>query len=198
MKAGEIIKFLGLSGDSANVSSDIPESYRERRAAIGPKEALFSWKVSRKYNPVQINPRIKKTFTMIGLAVGFLFLLMQEFAILLVVASVLFLLHAFSSSSETTYKYEISTHGLQLDGGFYYWDQLEKFFFTGYVGESTLAVDVSTGVPPRLILYYLEKDKQKIIDAMSRYIPYLEYEPVTFVDKMYRRVVDKFDFEDKK
>lgn len=79
----------------------------------------------------------------------------------------------------------------------YYWDELARFFFSSHFGDEYLAIDPREGIPSRLIVGFKHGDKDKIIEAMNKYLPYLEKEPLTFVDKAYKSVVDKFDLEKK-
>jgi hypothetical protein len=92
----------------------------------------------------------------------------------------------------------VSTHGINVDGTFYYWDEMERFFFTGHYGAKNLAIDLKEGLPSRLIIAYNPADREKIRDILNEHLPYLEEEPLNFVDRAYKNVVDRFDFEGNK
>ena len=199
MKITDVTDFFGVTDTKKNQELE-PEKGRLDRDDLGPQKVLLKWEGVPKAASATMDPRYRKTFLIIGVVVVFLLVLMKEFFLILVVASLYFVSHTMAKNPLDNFKYIISTYGLNINERLYYWDEIVRFFFSGHYSdvEEYLAVDLKEGFPSRLIIGFEDKDKEKIIEAMNKYIPYLEEEPLTFVDKAYKSVVDKFDLNKKK
>ena len=165
--------------------------------ALGPKKILLSWEARPRKVVTTIDPKLKKTLTIIGIAVGLLFVAMGELMLILVVFSAFFITQAIARTPMQTFNYEISTHGISISGQFYYWNELTRFFFSSAFGAEVLSVDTREGLPGRLIITFVKKDKKKLIEILNTHLPYFEEEPLNFVDKAYTGILDKFDFQRK-
>jgi len=197
MKITDATNFLGLT-DKKKKRATEPEQARFDRGELGPRKVILAWEDLPKTTPTAIDPRYKKTLMITGGLVAFLFFLMQEFLLIIVIASIYFFSYVVSKNPLDKFKYEISTHGISVNGRLYYWDEMLRFFFSSHYGEEHLAVDLKEGLSSRLIIAFKPSDKDKIIEALNKYLSYLEEEPLTFLDKAYTYVVDKFDLEKKK
>jgi len=197
MKITDVTDFLSLT-DTKKRQELEPEKGKFDRDELGPRKVLLSWESSPKTSPTVLDPRYKKTIVIIGGVIMFLLFLMKEFLLILVVASVFFISHVMAKNPLGDLKYEISTHGVAINGKLYYWDEMVRFFFSGHFGEEYLAIDLKEGMPSRLVIGFKKGEKEKIVAVMNKYLPYLEQEPLTFVDKAYKSVIDKFDLEKKK
>jgi len=198
MKLSDFTDFVGLS-DTLRKKPVEPENSLHDREDIGPKKSLLSWTAKSNVTLTKLDPRYKRTFMIIAIVLGLLFLAMQEYFLIIVIASTAFLYQVLSKNNLVEeVKYEISTHGISIDDGFYYWDELNRFFFSRSHGNNELlVVDLKSGLPSRIMLTYREEDRKHITDSMNKYIRYLEEEPLTAIDKAFNRVIDKFDFEQK-
>lgn len=196
MKLVEITDFLGFTRakDRQEIEPDKKDFDRKN---IGPKEVYMSWEGYPEPISNTINPRFKRTLLIISAVVAFIFILLQEYFLLIFVASVFFVVKAASGKPTEDLKYELSSHGISINGEIYYWDKLERFFFSSQFGSENISVDVKEGLPSRLFLPFKDKDKKKIMEFMNRHISFLEEEPKTFLDKAYNSIVDKFDIEKK-
>ncbi|EKD99510.1 MAG: hypothetical protein ACD_22C00238G0001, partial [uncultured bacterium] len=85
-------------------------------------------------------------------------------------------------------------HGIMAEDKTYYWHELKDFFFINSGGMELLAVSTFLPVPARLFVSFLPQDKQRLQEIMAGRLNFLKVEPVTFVDKMYNSVLDKFNF----
>ena len=197
MKLSDVTDFIGITDSKANqpVPSEGVEFDREE---LGPKKVIHAWEATPKAPLVSIAPRYRKTFMVLGAVIVFILVLMQEFWLILLIVSMFFLNRVMSQNPLDRFRYEITNHGISINGQMYYWDELTRFFFSDHFGGESLAVDTKTKVPPRLIIYFNNEDKHKIIDELNKHIDYLEQEPLTFADKAYTTVMDKFDFKEKK
>ncbi|MBN1464026.1 MAG: hypothetical protein JW922_10215 [Paludibacteraceae bacterium] len=197
MKLTDITDFVGMTNTAAHKPVE-PEKSKFEREELGPKKTLFSWESEPKTSSFELDPRFKKTFIIIGSIILFLLVLMQEFMLILFVASLFFIIHALEKAPKKPFKYEISSHGIAVDSSFYYWDELIRYFVSHSYGVESIAVDVKEGLPGRLFLFHKKKDREKIIESMHKYLTYLEEEPLTATDRAYLSVMDKFELNAKK
>ena len=196
MKFTDATDFFGLT-DTKRKQELEPEQGNLDRDNLGPQKVLLKWEGVPKAAVTTLNPRYKKTFLIIGVVIVFLLVLMKEFFLIMVVASLYFVSYMMAKHPLGNFKYVISTYGLNINERLYYWDEVVRFFFSGHYGddEEYLAVDLKEGFPSRLIIGFDDKDKEKIIEAMNKYVPYLEEEPLTLIDKAYKSALDKFDLD---
>jgi hypothetical protein len=118
---------------------------------------------------------------------------MQEFLLIVVIASAGFLYYMLSKSPAKEVKHEVSNHGLMYAGeNFYYWYELKQFFFKSDVGGTILCVDTVEKLPGRIFLNINPVDKDKLKEIFSKRLVFLEEEPKNFVDKMYGSAISKF------
>jgi len=199
MKITDVTDFFGVT-DTKKKQELEPEKGKLDRDDLGPQKVLLKWEGVPKAATTTLNPRYRKTLMIIGVVIVFLLVLMKEFFLILVVASLYFVSHVMAKNPLDKFKYTISTYGFNINDRLYYWDEIVRFFFSSHYSdeEEYLAVDLKEGLPSRLIIGFEKNDKDKIIDAMNKYVPYLDEEPLTFVDKAYKSVIGKFDLDKKK
>ena len=122
MKVTDVTDFLGFT--SARKAEGLePEKGKVDRDDLGPRKVLLSWEGAPKASPLDLDPRYKKTLFIIGGVIIFLLFLMKEFFLILLLASMYFMVHVLYKNPVGKLKYEISTHGVSVDGEMYYWDQ---------------------------------------------------------------------------
>ena len=195
MNIKQLTDFIGVTNTAANKPVE-PEQKEFERENLGPKKVYIKWTNKHKVEKKALNSRYNRTLMIIGLVVGFLLVLMQEFFIILAIMSIFFVKHAIETAPEEEFSYEISSHGIKVSDSFYYWDELEKFFVSTKFGNEYIAVDIKDGFPARTYLYYKNSDRDKIIDSLNKHITYIEKEPLTITDRAYLSVMDRFDFSE--
>ena len=89
--------------------------------ALGEKKVLYAWESSSKLGKRSWDPKMVRTGVVIGVVVGLLLFLMQEFFLILVVASVIFISYILSNSPMENIAHEISTHGVKTGDQQFYW-----------------------------------------------------------------------------
>lgn len=198
MKLTDVARYAGIpipTQTPAPTQSTQPANEVPR---IGPKKVLLKWEATPVFMYKQMKPRMKKTFTIIGITIGLLLLLMQEFWLILVVASIFFINHVLSNNPQESFEYELSNWGVSISGTEYGWGNMVHYFLTSSTGEERFAIDLAEGLPARIYLSFHSKDKTKIHEILSNHVPFLKEEPSTAADKFYNSVLSKFDLEDKK
>lgn len=195
MKLPSISKFLDIRDPRDSLGpSKVEDMDREN---LPPKEVYFSWEKT--FSPEDkkfFSKRFSRAFLIIGIFVGLLLLVMQEFFVILIVGSLIFVIQAMMKMSPENIKYEVSNHGVMIGDDLYYWDKLRRFFFVVRENSENIAIDTIIGFPGRIFLSFDEQDKEKITEVLNRYLHFLEVEPKTFLDNTYDRVIRKFSAND--
>lgn len=179
---------------------------KDRRDSLGPakveemdrdnlpaKEVFFSWEKEMSLEDRKsVSKRFSRSFLVIGIVIGLIFLAMQQFFVLLIIGSLVFFIQALNKVSPEIVKYELSNRGIMIDDSIYYWDKLRRFFFMGGEDSGVIAVDTVLGFPGRVYLSFNLQDREKIKGILEKYTNYLDEEPRNVFDNTYDRVVSKF------
>jgi hypothetical protein len=191
----DVLTFMGIT-PAAKPEPETVETPRVKRTpeSLGEKQVLMAWKSLARPERQGINRKFMRTGIVIGLVVALFLALMQEFFLILVVASIVFFAYILINSPIEMHDHEISTHGIKTQGQMFYWYELTRFFFTTNADSHVLAVDTFDKLPSRLYLLYAPDQEQKLKEICEKYIPYLEKEPLTSLDKAYSKVLGKFNF----
>lgn len=193
MQIKDVTSFIGLTRkkdaftpvDSSSAAQIDPKSY-------GEKIVEYTWTAPNRIVK-EIPLKSAKTLIVIAVSVSLLFALMQEFLLIVVIASAGFLYYMLSKSPATEVKHEVSNHGVRYAGEqFYYWHELKQFFFKTDGGEVILCVDTVERLPGRLFLNIAATDKENLKEIFAKRLVFLEEEPKGFVDKMYGSAISKF------
>lgn len=191
LKIASITSFLGFTSkkEQPGTPSFSPET-------AGEKVVLMEWLSEARPETRGLSKRLTRTFTIIGVVLGLLLIIMQEYFLILVVASMIFISNAISKAPAEKVRIQVSTHGVSYGDTFYYWNELKRFFFYEGGKMAVVAVDTRESLPGRLFLSYAPESKEKIKEILSQHLQYLEKEPATFFDKAYTSVIDKLAKED--
>lgn len=154
-----------------------------------PKAVLYAWEALSRPQKSPVNKKTAKTFMMIGIVVALVLVAMQEFILILGVISIVFLTYVLTNTPPENMKYELSNHGLDYGGQFFYWNELSRFFFVVNEGLEAVAVDTVNKSPARLFLTVLPDNKEQVKSILAKHLLYLEHEPKTAIDKAFDTVL---------
>src|SRR3989344_6932713 len=96
---------------------------------LGPKDIYMAWQAAGR--PVQQfgSQKMTRSFAVIGVVIALFLVILQEYFLILVVASLIFVSQVLAKTPPETTSYEISSYGITIDGVVYYWHDLRRFFF---------------------------------------------------------------------
>jgi hypothetical protein len=152
----------------------------------GERKVLFEWDtVTRQTSPLKSSSKMNRSFLIIGAVVALLLVAMQEFLLIAVVASIIFLRYILAATPARAVHHKLSNHGIDYSGQFYGWGELKHYFFKSAEGTDVLCVDTVDRLPGRLFLLLNDVDKVKVKEIVGKYLTFLKEEPKTFADKMY-------------
>lgn len=159
------------------------------------KTIYMSWDANSRPPQDKLNPKLIKTLSVVGVVISLLLVLMGEFALIIVVASIIFMIHMLSQSQPETVHHEISNFGVINSDKFFAWGELKDFFFTNVSNTQMLAVDTVESLPGRLFFIFEPSRREEVKSYMEKYLPYLEEQPLTVFDKLYYQIISKFNFD---
>lgn len=192
MQLKDLTSFVGLTKKKEEPISPSTASVKPDPSMYGEKVVEHSWTApNRVVN--QLSQKSAKTIIVIAVSVSLLFALMQEFLLIIVIASAGFLYYMLSKSPATEVEHQVSTHGLWYAGEqFYYWYELKQFFFKSDGQSLFLCVDTVERLPGRIFLNIKPEDKEKLKELFAKRLLFLEEEPKNFIDKAYGSAISKF------
>jgi hypothetical protein len=194
MKLSKITDFIGFTNSQVDApqtpTQPIPDPEN-----LGPKEVYLTWQALARPVRKAFNKKFMRNAIVIGVVVSLLLVIMGEYFLILVVASMIFISHVLSSTPPETVSYEVSSHGVMIADRTFHWNTLKQFFFMNNGGSEMLGVDTREALPGRLFLTINPADKEKLKEIFSRYLTYLNEEPMSAVNKAYSSILNKFNFE---
>jgi len=193
MQIKDLTSFVGLTKKKEEPANPTQSEIKKLDPSMyGEKILEHTWTASDRVVK-EMSQKSAKTIIIIAVSVSLLFALMQEFVLIVVIASAGFLYYMLSKSPAKEVKHEVSTHGLwYASEQFYYWYELKQFFFKGDGGALLLCVDTIERLPGRIFLNINPADRDKLKDIFSKRLLFLEEEPKGIVDKMYGSAISKF------
>lgn len=164
------------------------------------KEVLFEWDtVTRSKAIVLDNPKENRTLIVIGVVIALILILTQNFLLIAVIASLIFLRYVLSATPGESVQHKLLNIGVDYNGNIYEWHELKQFFFTQDTKDFFLCIDTFERLPGRL--YFIlnsSSDKEKIRNIVEEYIPYLEEEPQMLGNKLFENAVGRISLSSKK
>ena len=196
MKFRTITDIAGLTSPYQREEEPVVKPTIEEDKLQG-KQVLFAWEASARRSPRQISNKLKKNLMIVAVVIGFLLLILQEYLLIAVVASVAFISYALSKTPPEILRHQITSHGASFAGKFYEWAELKGFFFSTAFGGTTLVVNTVDKLPGRLFFNFKPEDKDKLKEIFERYLTFIEEEPLTVIDKSYLSVIDRLNIDGK-
>ncbi len=164
---------------------------------LGEKKVLMQWESDSRVERKGFNKKFTRTMIVLIVVVALLLAIMQEFFLILAIGSLVFISYALAKTAPEKVSITLSTHGLTYDDKFYYWAEFKQFFFNNQEGVLHLIVDTNEKLPGRLYILCNPTDQDKIKEIFSRYLPLLDKIPETSLDKTYKNLLSKINFDAK-
>lgn len=172
----------------------IDRMIRSRETAFLEEErTLHQWKAPAR----TFRKRSNEYFTTIGaivLLVCIILLFIREFLLMMVVIAFSFLAYVLASVEPDDVEVSITSRGFRVDGKFYRWDVLGRYWFSKDADKDLLTVETFLNFPRQLIFVIDKKDQNKIRDLLSPYVLHEKPED-SFVDKASSWLKEKMPLE---
>ena len=160
---------------------------------LGPKEVYLSWSAPSRPVKTGFSSNLNRTFMIIGIVIALILVILQEFFLILVIASLIFVTHVLSETPPDNVSYEVSSHGIMIDNQQFYWQEMRRFFFSQEEAYAALIIEMKSTVTARLYITTSGVDVGKLKEILTSRLHFLEVPPESFLDKTYKSVLDKFN-----
>jgi len=160
-----------------------------------PKETYLRWEDFSRPHKKPLNHRFARTFVVVGIVLALFLAIMGEFFLILLIASIIFISYALSVTPPDKIKYELSNYGVEVADKLYRWKELRQFFITTRTEREMFAIDTRDRLPGRLFINFDPKNKELILEILSKHLQHIKEEPMNVADKAYYSVMDKLNFE---
>ena len=172
----------------------IDRMIRQREEAFLDEEKTFlTWRAPGR----TFKKRTNEYFTTIGaivLLVCIILLFIREFLLMAVVIAFSFLAYVLATVEPEEVEAVITSRGIRVDGKFYRWDVLGRYWFSKEGEATILTVETFLNFPKQVILIVNETDKERIKELLSPYVLFEKPED-SFVDKASSWLSEKMPLE---
>lgn len=159
-----------------------------------PVKTLLEWEApSRPYK--KRHASYYRTVAIIVVLVILVALFMREFILIGVILSFSFVIYVLGFVPPEDVRYKISTQGITIGDHFYFWGDLESFWFSQKDGFNLLNVLTHLRFPGLLIIMLDDQSPDEVRDILSKYLPYHEIAPQNFMDRWGDRIQRYFPLE---
>lgn len=193
-KAFDAREIIGIPRDDLDDDDDnmVPPKNEEKPKRSPKKKVVFRWEAPLKPKQSVANMKFVRSMGVIAIVVGLLLVAMQEFLLIIAIASLVFVRYLVTNTPEETVVHEVSNHGISFAGTMYPWEEIKQFYFMNQEGTEMMLVDLTKDLPARLYFVINPNDKDKLQDVVNEYIPFLEEAPKDFMKDAYNTVIDRF------
>ncbi len=187
------------SGSEHSQYSSSEENEHSLRSSSSPTEnepirTLLEWDApARPYK--KPHSSYYRTIAIIVILVILVALFMREFILIGVILSFCFVIYVLGFVPPEDVKYKISTQGITIGEHFYFWSDLESFWFTKKGDSTLLNVLTHLRFPAQLIIMLGSLEENQVKDTLGKYLPYHEIAPQSFIDKWGERLQRYFPLE---
>uniref|UniRef100_A0A7C4XMK6 DUF5673 domain-containing protein n=1 Tax=candidate division WWE3 bacterium TaxID=2053526 RepID=A0A7C4XMK6_UNCKA len=195
----DITNFLGITNIKSN--DIIPPLSKQPKPenvtdVTSDRRLLYEWTAPNRVSDGKIlQLKQNRSAIVIGLAIGFLLILMQEFLLIAVVASLMFLKYVLASTKGEQVRHRILNRGVEYAGDFFTWDELKYFFFTNESGLEVLCIDTMNRFPGRLHFNIEPGSRDRLQKILEEYMSYVQEAPKMFGDNLFKAAMDRISLD---
>lgn len=175
-------------------SNQDQSSFRSREESPDPIKTFLTWRApSRPYRK-----RDRSYYTTVAVIVILLILialLAREFLLIGALLSFAFVIYVLGFTPPEDVTYKVSTQGVTIGDHFYFWSELDSFWFESKEGQTVLHILTNFHFPGRLMLLLGSQDEEQIKRTVARYLPYHEIAPKSLMDKWAESLQKHFPLE---
>ncbi len=159
-----------------------------------PIKTFLTWTAaSRPYRK-----RDRSYFTTVAIIVILLILisiLAREFLLVGVLLAFAFVIYVLGFVPPEDVEYKISGQGITIGDHFYFWDDLDSFWFSEKDGQKLLHVVTNLKFPAQLMVLLGSVSEDQVKKIIARFLPFQEIPPRTLMDKWAEGLQKHFPLE---
>lgn len=146
------------------------------------EDGVVTWEASEFINH-QKSPKWYVFLTVAALVLAVVFWVLLEDVLSLVVIAVMYLaVTVYARREPRVLRYSVSSRGISIGEKNFDYDQFKSFSVMQETGIPSISLDPTQRFMPAVSIYFAPQDLDKIVDAMSKFLP-MEQKKVNAVDK---------------
>ncbi len=175
----------------------IPEIDADLQPKLGETrqiKTLLSWEGSSR----PFRKKDRSYYTTIAILVilfSLIAILAKEFLLIGVLLSIGFVVYVLAFVPPSDVLYKISTQGVTIADHFWFWHELDSFWFREKEGQKVLFIQTRLTFPAQLMLVLGSSDKEKVKKAAARFLPFHEIPKTSFLDRWAEGLQKHFPLE---
>lgn len=160
----------------------------------GELKTLLSWEApARPYRKKE-----RSYYTTIAILVALLILialLAQEFLLIGALLALTFVTYVLAFVPPNNVIYKISTQGITIGDHFYFWHDLESFWFKEKEGQKVLFIQTHLHFPGQLMLVLESLDEEEAKKEVAHFLPFHEIPQTSLLDRWSEGLQKHFPLE---
>ena len=173
---------------------DEPDELKPKISEAGEVKTLLSWTA-----PVRpFRKRNRSYYTTIAVLVVLAILiafLAQEFILIGAILALVFVTYVLAFVPPGDVIYKISTQGVTIGDHFYFWHNLDSFWFKEKEGQKVLFIQSQFNFPGQLMMVLGSQDEEKIKRVVARFLPFHEIPQIPFLERWGETLQKHFPLE---
>ena len=97
---------------------------------------------------------------------------LREFLLVAVSLSLAFVAFVFAAVPPENIIYKITTQGVTVGGSFYFWHDLDSFWFKESEGQKILIIQTKLRFPGQLVLVLGDQDEEQVKKEVAHFLPF--------------------------
>lgn len=122
-------------------------------------------------------------------------ILAQEILLIGVLLALAFVAYVLGFVPPEDVEYKISTQGITIGDHFYFWQDLDSFWFAEKEGQKILHILTHLRFPGQLMLVLGDQGEEDVKKVAAKYLPYHEIAPKSLMDKWAESLQKHFPLE---
>lgn len=174
--------------------SQIPPSPQPKETDEDLIKVYLAWKAPSR----PFRKKDRSYYTTIAIIVVLLILiavLAQETLLIGVLLALAFVAYVLGFVPPEDIDYKISSQGITIEDHFYFWDEMDSFWFSEKEGQRILHVLTHLRFPGQLMLVLGGEDEEKVKRTVAMFLPFHEIAPKSFIDNWAEKLQKHFPLE---
>lgn len=170
------------------------ENFTPKMGEAGEIKTLLSWRASSR----PFRKKDRSYYTTLAIIVILLILiafLAREFLLIGVLLAFTFVAYVLAFIPPQDVDYKISTQGITIGDHFYFWHELESFWFKEKEGHQVLFIQTGLTFPGQLMLVIGDLGGEEVKKVMARFLSFHEIPQTTLFDRWTEGLQKHFPLE---
>ena len=158
------------------------DNFHPKIAEAGEVKTLLEWEAPSR----PFRKKDRSYYTTIAIIVILLILiafLAQEFLLIGVLLALTFVSYVLAFVPPGDVEYRISTQGVTIGEHFYFWHELDSFWFKKKDGINVLFIQTHLRFPGQLMVVLGTSDEESVKKEVAKFLPFSEKPQVSILDK---------------